>query len=79
MENNYSCKSDVAVLINDYLKQHPDSEDTILGIRDWWVKQQLLDDSIVAVDNALKFLEKEGKVISTIRNNQVYFRLAKSN
>ncbi|SHE42887.1 hypothetical protein [Vibrio gazogenes] len=79
MGNNYSCKSDVAVLINDYLKQHPDSEDTILGIRDWWVKQQLLDDSIVAVDNALKFLEKEGKVISTIRNNQVYFRLAKNN
>lgn len=77
MDKNCDCNTDVAILIRDYLKRHPDSEDNISGITNWWVKKQRIVDSMVLVDNALKKLESEGEVISTVRNNQVYFRLAK--
>jgi len=77
MDISYHYQTDVARLIKNYLKQHPDSEDTVLGITDWWVKQQKIIDSMTAVDSALRGLELQGEVSSTIRNNKTYFRLAK--
>jgi len=77
MSVNYHYQTDVARLIKNYLKQHPDSEDTVLGITDWWVKQQKFIDSMAAVDSALKVLELQGEVSSTTRNGQTYFRLSK--
>lgn len=77
MSSNYYYQTDVALLIKNYLSQHPDSEDTVVGITNWWVKKQKLHDSMVAVDCALKMLESEGEILSTVRNNQTYFRLVK--
>ena len=79
MDKNQNSENDIATLIKNYLKRHPDSEDTISGITQWWLKEQQINDSIIAVDCALKALELEGEVCSTIRNNQVYFRLSKMN
>lgn len=79
MAKDCYCNRDVAALIKDYLKRHPDSEDTISGITNWWLKQQRFDDSMIMVDSALKALELDGEVSSVYRNNQVYFRLAKNN
>ena len=70
-------QTDVIQLIRNYLDQHPDSEDTVIGITQWWVKQQKINDSIIAVDSALKELEKKGEICSTTRDNQTYFRLTK--
>ncbi|MCW4628451.1 MULTISPECIES: hypothetical protein [Marinomonas] len=75
MSISYYYQTDVARLIKNYLKEHPNSEDTVLGITDWWVKQQKIMDSMAAVDNALKILELQGEVSSVTRNNQTYFRL----
>jgi hypothetical protein len=75
MSISYYYQTDVARLIKNYLKEHPNSEDTVLGITDWWVKQQKIIDSMAAVDNALKILELQGEVSSITRNNQTYFRL----
>jgi len=77
MDDNCNCKKDIAALIKEYLKKHPSSEDTILGITDWWVKRQILDSSIIDVDRALKKLESDGDISSESRNEQVYFRLEK--
>lgn len=77
MSVNYHYQTDVARLIKNYLKQHPDSEDTVLGITDWWVKQQKIMDSMTAVDSALKVLELQGEVSSITRNGQTYFRITK--
>lgn len=77
MTISYHYQTDVAVLIKNYLKQHPDSEDTVVGITDWWVKRQKIVDSMAAVDSALRVLELQGEVSSTTRNNQTYFRLTR--
>ncbi|MBJ7540011.1 hypothetical protein [Marinomonas transparens] len=77
MSISYYYQTDVARLIKNYLKQHPNSEDTVLGITDWWVKKQKIVDSMSAVDSALKVLELQGEVSSITRNNQTYFRLTK--
>jgi len=77
MSISYHYQTDVARLIKNYLKQHPDCEDTVLGITDWWVKQQKFVDSMTAVDSALKVLELQGEVSSVTRNDQTYFRLTR--
>ena len=74
---SYHYHTDVALLIKNYLKRHPDSEDTVIGITDWWVKQQKFVDSMAAVDSALKDLESQGEVSSTTRVDGTYFRLTK--
>ncbi|BFM48702.1 hypothetical protein [Marinomonas sp. THO17] len=74
---NYYQADDVAQLIKKYLTNHPDSEDTVVGITNWWLKKQRINDSIVAVDKALKALELQGEISSITRNDQLYFRLTK--
>jgi len=66
MDISYHYQTDVARLIKNYLKQHPDSEDTVLGITDWWVKQQKIIDSMPGVVGALRGLEWQGKASRTI-------------
>lgn len=78
MSINYHYQTDVVVLIKNYLQKHPQSEDTIKGITQWWVKQQKFADSLIAVDNALKILAMQGDVCSVERNNKTYYRLTKS-
>ncbi|WP_284246366.1 hypothetical protein [Thalassotalea insulae] len=77
MSISYHYQTDVALLIKNYLKKHPDSEDTVIGITDWWVKQQKFVDSMAAVDCALQVLESQGEVSSEERNNETYFKLTR--
>ncbi|MCJ8268247.1 MAG: hypothetical protein MJK04_02485, partial [Psychrosphaera sp.] len=77
MSISYHYETDVVRLIKNYLQQHPHSEDTIVGITQWWVKQQQFADSMVAVDNALKVLALQGEVDSVKRNDETYYRLTK--
>ncbi|RBO81893.1 hypothetical protein [Marinomonas aquiplantarum] len=73
----YYQADDVAQLIKKYLNDHPDSEDTVMGITNWWLQKQRINDSMVAVDKALKALERQGEISSITRNDQLYFRLTK--
>ncbi|MFT4929469.1 MAG: hypothetical protein ACI8WB_005602 [Phenylobacterium sp.] len=79
MSISYHYQTDVVRLIKNYLQQHPECEDTVLGITQWWVKQQKFADSMSAVDNALKILAVQGDVSSVERNNKTYYRLTKNN
>ena len=73
MEQLYT--KDLVDLILKYLQQHPKSEDTLEGITDWWIKKQRLDDSRIAVDEALKKLTSESVISATTRNNKTYYKL----
>lgn len=77
MSISYHYQTDVVRLIKNYLQTHPDCEDTVTGITQWWVKQQKFADSMAAVDNALKILALQGDVSSVERNNKTYYRLTK--
>lgn len=67
--------SNIVSVILRYLEQHPESEDTLDGIVGWWLKKQRIDDSRVAVDQALKRLESEGIISVTKRNCVTYYKL----
>lgn len=66
---------DVIQVILRYLERHPQSEDTLEGITNWWVKKQRIDDSRIAVDKALKRLASEEFISVTTRNNVTYYKL----
>jgi hypothetical protein len=67
--------SETIAVILRYLEQHPKSEDTLEGISEWWMKRQRIEDSRIAVDQALQRLASE-RVISITRRNKVnYYKL----
>jgi hypothetical protein len=67
--------SETIAVILRYLEQHPKSEDTLEGISEWWMKKQRIEDSRIAVDQALQRLASE-RVISITRRNKVnYYKL----
>ncbi|WP_432453216.1 MULTISPECIES: hypothetical protein [unclassified Agarivorans] len=65
---------DIKLVILRYLQQHPGSEDSLAGITDWWVKRQRFDDSMMAVETALKRMVGEQIVVETNRNGVSYYR-----
>jgi hypothetical protein len=77
MNISYHYQTDVVRLVINYLQKHPDSEDTVEGITQWWVKQQQFADSFSAVDNALKILSIQGEISAVKRDHQTYYRLIK--
>ncbi len=78
MSISYHYQTDVVLLIKNYLLEHPQCEDTIYGITEWWVKQQKFADSLTAVDNALSILTVQGDISSVKRNNKTYYRLTRN-
>ncbi|WP_157368851.1 hypothetical protein [Algicola sagamiensis] len=66
---------ELITLILKYLHQHPNSEDTLEGITEWWVRKQRIDDSRVAVDEALQRLTSLSLISATTRNNITYYKL----
>lgn len=78
MAMSYYYQTDVVKLIKNYLKSHPDSEDTLTGITNWWVKQQQFDDSLIAVNNALNELSAKGFISTVERNSTIYYKLVKN-
>ena len=66
---------DVIQVILRYLQRHPESEDTLEGITTWWVKKQRIDDSRIAVDEALRRLASDEIISVTKRNNVTYYKL----
>lgn len=78
MAVSYQYQTDVVKLIRNYLNSHPDSEDTLSGITNWWVKQQQFDDSKIAVNNALNKLAAQGVISAVERNSTIYYKLVKA-
>ena len=46
-----------------YLKTHPDAQDTLEGVVEWWLREQTIRHRTITVKAALKQLIKQGLVI----------------
>ena len=55
-DNRSDRVSRVASEIVLYLESHPDASDSLLGIRDWWLKSCPLMEGLAVLDEALERL-----------------------
>lgn len=59
-----------------YLRCHPNAEETLEGITQWWLLKQRIQESVKQVDAALNLLVMQKHVIVRRQlDGQVYFRL----
>ena len=49
-----------------YLEKHPKAGDTLEGIAFWWLQQQLIEEVVDEVEEALDFLVKKGVIEANI-------------
>ena len=67
--------TDVSQLIESYLNNHPQAQDTLDGVVDWWLQKQLIDNSTAVVKDSLDRLIQKGVVAEVIRDKTVYYKL----
>jgi DNA-binding PadR family transcriptional regulator len=69
-------QSRVAQAILDYLREHPEAQDTLAGIAEWWLPVQGIKDQNTSVKEALDELVAEG-LISELRGSdtQISYRI----
>lgn len=62
-------------LILQHLLKHPDAGDTLEGITQWWVAQELIDIKMAEVSEAVGFLMEKGMLVEqSIKNSErIYF------
>lgn len=48
--------------IRQFLRERPDSADTLQGIHAWWIRWPGLEESVLVTQTALERLEAEGEV-----------------
>jgi hypothetical protein len=59
-----------------YLDKHPEAQDTLEGIVDWWLLEQHIERQIEGVREALAELVAQGLVLeSKGKNTRVHYRL----
>ena len=52
-----------------YLLEHPEAQDTIDGIADWWLTERRVRQGIAEVEAALRHLVKRGLVNVVVRED----------
>ncbi|MDQ2922301.1 MAG: DUF4364 family protein [Acidobacteriota bacterium] len=55
-------QSRVAQAILDYLRKHPQAQDTLAGIAEWWLPEQGIENRKASVKEALDELVAEGLI-----------------
>jgi hypothetical protein len=55
-------KSQIAREILAYLADHPDAQDTLDGIVQWWLLERKIDKQLKIVKQALTSLKKQGRI-----------------
>lgn len=69
-------KNDISEEILNYLFKHPDANDTLEGISEWWVLSQRINCEMKRVKAAVFKLVEEGWVIEIkSKNSTVHYRL----
>lgn len=56
-------RSQVAYEILAYLVKHPDAQDTLEGIMEWWLLEQQIEREVAKVKEALAELVAEGLIL----------------
>ena len=71
-------KSRIAQMILSYLLKHPEAQDTLEGIAQWWILEQQINCSITDVEDALEWLSSSGWVQKTeVPHATVRYRLCR--
>lgn len=69
-------KNDISEEILNYLFKHPDANDTLEGITEWWLLNQKISYEMKRVTSAVNKLVKEQWIIETKgENSTVRYRL----
>lgn len=69
-------RSQIARAILNYLREHPDAQDTLAGIAEWWLPEEKIKTRIVVVREALTQLVDEGLVLErTGKDSQTHYRI----
>jgi len=72
-----TCEPQIANDILGYLIAHPDAQDTLQGIAEWWLLEQRITEQTALVSEALAVLVKEGLVIERRSEARSYYKLNK--
>jgi hypothetical protein len=68
--------SHVARRILEYLRRHPDAQDTIVGIAEWWLPKGKTKTPLKIVESALEELVAKDLVIErTRKDSQIHYRM----
>jgi Fe2+ or Zn2+ uptake regulation protein len=59
----------VAKEIKQYLKNHPHAADSAEGVMRWWLSQQRFDETVLTVQEALKYLVNEGELDKSVSSS----------
>ena len=71
-----AAKNDISEEILNYLSKHPDANDTLEGITEWWLLNQRISYEMKRVKAAVLRLVEEGWIIEIKGNNStVRYRL----
>ena len=69
-------KSELVCEILTYLAEHPDSNDTLEGIVQWWLLERRIEQQIVVVKEALAELVAKGLVLENEgKDSRVHYRI----
>ena len=67
----------IAQLLLDYMKKHPDAKHTAEGIARWWILQQLFQEEIALIENVLDYLTQKGILKEAIlKDDQKYYKIS---
>ena len=69
-------RSHVARAILDYLCKHPDAQDTLSGIAQWWLAEEKMKTRTVTIEEALNELIVGGFVLTRRgKDSQIRYRI----
>jgi hypothetical protein len=69
-------RSHVARAILDYLCKHPDAQDTVSGIAQWWLAEEKMKTRTVTIEEALNELIASGFVLTRRgKDSQIHYRI----
>lgn len=69
-------KSQLALEILAYLAEHPDAQDTLEGIVEWWILERRIKTEAAKVKKALAQLVDEGLIVeSKGRDSRPHYRI----
>ena len=69
-------RSNIARAILEYLLEHPDAQDTLAGIAEWWLPDEKTKTRLAIVKDALDQLAGEGLVLERQgKDSQTHYRI----
>jgi Fe2+ or Zn2+ uptake regulation protein len=69
-------RSETAQAILEYLHEHPDAQDTLAGIAEWWLPEEKTKARLAIVKAALHQLAAEGLVLERrSKDSQTHYRI----